>query len=324
MRKSLTLVAIAIAVFGRMPTANAYNADGHMQIADIAWSRLTPRAKDQIRRILLAGDPMYCPASDQDADVRDAFRSAATFPDDIKFNLAHHAMYAQILSDWTYRFYPRHVKPTERDTEASACRSWHFYDTPLFVPAGRTAPPARMSNALVALPYAQRHMRSLHRRGRDAAMQAWWLYWTEHLVGDLHQPLHCVSSYAAWPADDAGGNRFALTGAAKNLHAYWDDGIDHAWTADGVARGASEERIAAATARWEAEAGIQPSPASLRDGSPKHWVRDGARIAETTVYRGIEQRTKPDPTYKAAHIAVCKRLALLAGYRLAAFLNKAL
>jgi len=49
-----------------------------------------------------------------------------------------------------------------------------------------------------------------------------------HLVGDLHQPLHCVQRFATeTPLGDAGGNTFRIQNfeTATNLHALWDAGV---------------------------------------------------------------------------------------------------
>ena len=45
-----------------------------------------------------------------------------------------------------------------------------------------------------------------------------------HFVGDIHQPLHCVSRYTKnRPDGDRGGNEFKLPDTLyKNLHLLWD------------------------------------------------------------------------------------------------------
>jgi len=163
-------------------------------------------------------------------------------------------------------------------------------------------------------------------------MKAWWLYWVEHLVADLHQPLHCATSCRYDRDGDAGGNRFPLTLPSPrpggrggwNLHAYWDTGIGNAWDAAGIVGGTPEERVCAATERWTTDPSLQPSAAALREGRPRRWVAEGARLAESVVYRGIQPGGAPDTAYRQAQADACKRLALLAGYRLAAYLNHAL
>jgi hypothetical protein len=49
-----------------------------------------------------------------------------------------------------------------------------------------------------------------------------------HYVGDVHQPLHCVSRVNKdYPAGDRGGNSFPLPThySDKELHAVWDSAI---------------------------------------------------------------------------------------------------
>ncbi len=54
------------------------------------------------------------------------------------------------------------------------------------------------------------------------------LVWLEHLVGDVHQPLHATSRFsAASPMGDRGGNSVVLCGnpckSKSELHAFWDN-----------------------------------------------------------------------------------------------------
>ena len=85
------------------------------------------------------------------------------------------------------------------------------------------------------------------------------LAWLLHLVGDVHQPLHCssrVTSEDPFPRGDRGGNTFALD-AGHNLHAYWDEILDRA-----VAPDPGEDSIAYATRMARRIERIYP-PASL-------------------------------------------------------------
>src|SRR5205823_1731854 len=52
------------------------------------------------------------------------------------------------------------------------------------------------------------------------------LVWLEHLVGDVHQPLHAATRVNSSDADgDHGGNLVKLCAAPcrRELHAFWDD-----------------------------------------------------------------------------------------------------
>src|SRR4051812_20458499 len=56
--------------------------------------------------------------------------------------------------------------------------------------------------------------------------QATHLRYLLHFVGDLQQPLHCVTAMSSSsPNGDAGGNGFTFAGGSwGNMHALWDDG----------------------------------------------------------------------------------------------------
>ena len=188
-------------------------------------------------------------------------------------------------------------------------------------------PPERPSNALVALTDARRQLSVLEALPRpDRYSECWWLYWVEHLTGDLHQPLHCATSYQSDPQGDAGGNRFGLgipnperRGKMLSLHAYWDGGIERAVQRE-QARGLSD-RVEAVTRRWMNDSALAPPRQAVHDLSTGDWIKAGAGLAETDVYNGIQAGGVPSAAYESRQAAVCKRQAILAGERLAAVLN---
>jgi hypothetical protein len=309
--------------------ANAWDAPGHQQVADIAWSLLKPETKKSIRAILQAGDPAYAPADWTEEAGRTAFRRAAVFPDRIKSDRA--TAYESIIPEMNRKWQPD-VTPDSPDREAHLCKTWHYYDQPIHV---HGEPPAlKPSSALVALPFAIEQLRALRSSpgAEDRKLQAWWLYWVEHLTGDLHQPLHCTSNCDVIAAGDAGGNLFHIRlrddhggFQSKTLHSYWDEGIDHAagrhirYDADLPAADAE-----AITRLWLSDPALQPSDSDLKDLDVSHWIKSEAALAEQVVYTGVSEGTEPAPAYVAAQTALCKRAAVLAGRRLAAILEAAL
>src|SRR3569623_924267 len=105
----------------------AWDAAGHMQVADIAWSKLTPKAKCEVTAILMQGDPKFRPASDKEADVRDAFRHAAVYPDVIKGDRT--TQYEDIIPKMNALFFVL-SKPDPKG-EFILCKTWHYYDAPI-------------------------------------------------------------------------------------------------------------------------------------------------------------------------------------------------
>jgi hypothetical protein len=312
--KAVTSIAFASLVLAFWPRAAcAWDSPGHEQIADIAWTMLDSKTKTEIEVILKHGDPKFAPADGTGEANRDAFRLASTFPDYIKFN--HDTIYESLIGPMN-----EHWPQQPGDPEGVRCKTWHYFDTPIRYHGQK--PGVRPSNALVALPYAIQQLKNLERSpAPDRQAQAWWLYWIEHLVGDLHQPLHCVTSYEFGPDGDAGGNKFPIQDVSKRLHAYWDEGIDHA-ALDDHGSDESPAGIEHLTAAWLGDHALRPSKSASTDLNPADWVKAGAKLADTVVYTGINRNEAPSSTYRQAQTRLCRLQAILAGYRLAAVLNK--
>ena len=322
MKRNLTLALVVVAMCLLPGVAHAWFDRGHEQIADIAWTRLSPHAKREVAAMLQAGDPKFRPRDKSALAVRHAFDLAATFPDDIKTDT--HTLYEPLIGPMNRRFQPG-LDTNTADREAVRCKTWHYYDTPIRYRG--TRPTVRPSNALAALGDARRQLAALELVPRpDRERECWWLYWVEHLTGDLHQPLHCATSYQTGPEGDAGGNRFGLgipnperPGKMLSLHAYWDGGIERA--VQGKKTQGSPETIEEVTRRWVNDGAVTPARGAVRDLDVQDWIAAGAKLAAAAVYSGIQEGGVPSPAYRARQARVCERQAVLAGERLAALLN---
>jgi hypothetical protein len=297
----------------------AWDDAGHRQVADVAWTRLNARARQEIGAILAAGDARFRPAGAAEADMREAFRKAATFPDAIKFTKT--TAYEGMIDAMNRLFFVT-KPPDPADSEDTRCKTWHYYDEPIRDPA---AHPPKESNALMAMARARYELGALEGMpAPDRKMQCWWLYWIVHIAGDLHQPLHCVSNYESSPQGDAGGNLFMIkdpnTGRSARLHGYWDGGITRAIARD-KQQGLSAT-VEEVTKRWAVD--YAPSTADAGDLDVLSWIDAGAEMADALVYTGIEKQAQPTQGYTELQLALCRRQAVLGGARLAAILNELL
>lgn len=313
---SLSVVSLAQGAF-------AWSPPGHEQIADIAWTRLNERAKREVAAILAAGDPKFRPNRAGETGLRRAFRRAATFPDVIKGDTStqYEATIVTLNDLWSPR-----TDPLVGEREKLRCKTWHYYDTPIRFSG--TEPRVARSNALAALTHARgeltRHQQS---RSPNRRLQCWWLYWITHVVGDLHQPLHCAEDFKFHSDGDEGGNLFLLKRSASGgqkprLHGYWDGGIDRAKQMGrevGLSAGVEE-----VTRRWTEDRGLAPGTSAVENLDVASWIRNGAVLAEARVYMNIEPDTAPSSEYVNGHVDLCKRQAVLAGFRLAQLLNESL
>ena len=315
---SLRSVVCFVGLCGLVSAGSAWWPKGHEQVADIAWTRLSESTKKEVALVLKAGEPEFRPASDSEPDVRAAFRKAATCSDWVKDH--KEGIFEEWIQTWNAKFQPGY-DPTDTNREAHRCKRWHYFDVPVRFKGEK--PGVEGSNALVAMTAGRYELTALKSQDpKDRKSQCWWLYWMTHIVGDLHQPLHCVSDHTHEEAGDAGGNLFKLgigypdnPDRMMNLHALWDSGIELAIAAESWDKPGPE----AVTERWMAA--YAPSESDLGNMDVAQWIAHGSKLALSSVYEGLDRGGKPSEDYKVRQLDLCRRQAVLAGLRLAKEIN---
>jgi hypothetical protein len=303
-------------VFAVAPVlAFGWGNDGHIQVADIAWTKLTPTAQAKIAKILAAGEPTFRPL---DGNIRDAFGKSATFCDYMKGKT--NTIFEDIIPGMNTKF-EAGIEGT--GNEGVRCKTWHYYDIPIKF-TGKE-PQVRPSNAYVALNYAVDSLSELQKNPNgDLRMQCWWLYWINHVVGDLHQPLHCCSAHDVHEEGDDGGNKFMIKSPDQDrkvrLHGFWDGAIGRAIGAEREA--GLSPNVIDVTTRWTSDPALQPEKTQITNLNVMDWLKSGAKLAEASVYMGIKEEEQPNAKYVNEQIKLCKKQAVLSGYRLATMLNK--
>lgn len=311
--RSLGLLAASTAMLLSLAQpALAWNATGHRLIAAIAYDRLTPKARARVDA-LIRQHPDYekilcrdAPA-DPAARARAAFIAASVWPDQIK---GDPRFYDETRSNAS----PTQLLPGFPDMARHTI--WHYYDTP-YAPdgaePGHQNPPHALSELNRILPLIGS---KADVPPTSASNPAYLLPWLEHLEGDVHQPLHCISRFLkSQPKGDAGGN-FVYIGT-RNLHSLWD-GAAGQDTSDGYI----SQYIAEATA-------AHPAPRHL-EKKPEKWIAEGFKLAVSDVYTfGLETGSRDHPLplppgYEANAAKVAQQRIAIAGYRLAAVLNEKL
>ena len=113
------------------------------------------------------------------------------------------------------------------------------------------------------------------------------LKWLVHLVGDLHQPLHCAERRDSEGNPDLGGNRrkvyFLGETVQSNLHEVWDTkllvhGINASELNDAVLHDYAAQLNSRTT---------QAHAASWGKGNAKAWALESHRAAVEHVYAGV-------------------------------------
>lgn len=204
---------------------------------------------------------------------------------------------------------------------------WHYRDTFFREDGKKTDLKPDEENAVWAL---EKFTKVLGDKSAADADRAQALRFVLHIVGDLHQPLHCVARVTEEnPKGDRGGNDFRVLAPEnmeprpRNLHFFWD-------MAGGlftkVERPMSPEGQAVVS-KWadEAETAFPLSRhrETARNLNFDHWTEEGLQLCKKQVY-ALTPGTVPTPEYQAACQKTAKERIALAGYRLANLLNKLL
>jgi hypothetical protein len=309
MNMKIALAAVALAL-GPVPAALAWDSHGHMMVAEIAWRHLTPAAKGRVG-VLLKLNPNYATwtagVAAGDAD-HIAFVIAATWPDEIK-------------GDPNYTFDGEHPsgQPTDGQNIGYADklqhRYWHFIDTPFSTDGTALVQPVA--------PNAQTQIEAFTSAIASNAsddIKSYDLVWLEHLVGDVHQPLHATSRFSSgMAAGDQGGNLVTLqaSGSAK-LHAFWDDVL-------GSEPLTTPPATIAAQAIPQADALPAPPAAKAAITDDAVWIKESFKAAKQYAYASpIGNGAGPytlSTTYKTHAKKQARIRVELAGVRLANLIN---
>lgn len=301
MRRLYVALALTLAF---VPQAFAWNHFGHMVVAAAAYEKLTPAAKAHIKQLLQLNPDYKQWVSEGGGDTDQvAFIVAATWPDEIKFESGYR-------NDGEH---PKDAAAAAQNTGYSdhlQHRYWHFVDEP-FSPDHTPLIQPESPNALTQIVTFRKALSS--DAGND--VKSYDLVWLEHLVGDVHQPLHATSRFtSAQPKGDEGGNNVSLCDKPRcreELHAAWDDILGTSKKADDAIK--YLKRL--------------PSPDSRAVGNdnPEAWIKESFALAQSKVYVSpIGEGPGPyklDAAYRAQARDVAQQQVALAGARLAKLLN---
>lgn len=298
-----------------LSNAAAWEDEGHMQVAAVAYYRLTPDVRAKVDALIKL-NPFYDGwtagwPSGQIAEF--AFVRAATWPDDIKSpglgytDVGDKATAPDAGRNIGYQDFLMH-------------KYWHFAGdgfstdgTPVVRPD-----PVNVLTQIKALTAGLSPA-----SGLPDGVRSYDLVWLVHMVGDVHQPLHAAGRFSqAYPGGDQGGNKEAAipaNGMTTNLHAYWD----------GLLGVYATPQIAIADALVNPATKLpDPDPTLASVADPAAWVAEGKTLAQDFVYaEPVRSGARPymlDRQYETNARMIARQRAALAGARLANLINEAL
>jgi hypothetical protein len=291
--------------------AFAWGNRGHYVVAQIASQRLgeiSASARSRLDDVLthLKWDDLI-PSQKKQAD--DTFALFAADP-----------AIARLMVATTL---PDRIRASNRARHVDDPRDgWHFVDWP--INAGFTGPDPTGETALTAIAGLVPKLKAGEGTPEEQAINLSFLI---HVVGDLHQPLHCSTRYTdaiQFPGGmttdekhgDRGGNEFPITKVKNpvdgrkidNLHAYWDLLPDL-----NAPKLTIPELASGITSQWP------PSKltADLAETDVEAWSKSGRDDAAAKVYTKKILKTGDTSSYGTSAWKLAKKRLALAGYRLA-------
>ncbi len=194
---------------------------------------------------------------------------------------------------------------------------WHYIDIPYSSDQSPTKMSIDTDNALWALGQLDSILLSPRVKPSERARFTSLLI---HIVGDLHQPLHCISrANAALPEGDSGGNLFFVLDPNSNhqritLHALWDSNL-------GLFNTLNDERIGVMAHDLMSRYPKESFTAEELNAPPSTWAQEGYQLAIDWVYRTAEEEI-PSAYYQKKSRELINQRITLAGYRLALLVQK--
>eukprot|EP00239_Pterosperma_sp_CCMP1384_P000533 CAMPEP_0197852656 /NCGR_PEP_ID=MMETSP1438-20131217/21161_1 /TAXON_ID=1461541 /ORGANISM="Pterosperma sp., Strain CCMP1384" /LENGTH=424 /DNA_ID=CAMNT_0043466813 /DNA_START=125 /DNA_END=1399 /DNA_ORIENTATION=+ len=288
-----------------LQAANAWDCEGHMVVAAIARKELESQGNTY--------EPILTKLSTITGYLGDV-------SGDDSFDVVHSACWADTLSHHNF----------------TALDSWHYLNTvynpeSTYVPQSCALPENQETDAegypLNSAPWALSQMVKSALRPRDPetiedAMfeMSFAMRLLVHIVGDIHQPLHCIDRFShLFPNGDKGGNLVHVNSSIgeMNLHEFWDRGAGLLGDGTQSNLAISNDAVAALVDNITGEYPRDHVTGIALDNYTK-WAEESYDMAVHVSYYDITSNTATlSAKYEeAAKVIVKKRLAI-AGYRLA-------
>jgi hypothetical protein len=318
-RPACIVLAVAVLLPVSPRPAAAWSGPGHAAVAAIAYRQLPPEVRARCIEILRHHTDFPRWQSDYE-------KLATSLPPHLDLGL-----YLFIrASTWPDEIRRQGANPYDHP-------NWHFVDFAVQQSdlSATGAEPAPADDILHGIRESERVLAD---PGATAEAQAAHLSWLIHLVGDIHQPLHCatlVNATAYPPPDgDRGGNSFYIRPNLQviNLHAFWDQQL-------GSAQPPPPRQALNDAILLETEHGRASLPQLAAPSAPLAWSHEslGAAVRHAYQYQetvqgaprlirlpgsATQQDAPPLPAgYSKQSQQVARERIALAGYRLADLLR---
>ncbi len=306
------ILLLVMMTFGLAFPAQAWDEIGHKITAYIAWQRMMPDVRERVIKLLLA--------SPEDAQLSTFYASYGS-----RTLETRQREFFMLVATW-----PDIIRDRNFDTRNKkyAHSNWHYTDTLWKIENGKVVELPAAAEGGIAI----EKLIEFDKLERDPsvpdAQKAIAIAWLEHLIGDIHQPLHASGRVTDLePKGDQGANLFLLTpkdtprDKQENLHWFWDsiivrnlpnskDECDADYI-DPIAKDIMKKYP------------FTEMQARLDLGDFDGWRKESFEIASTKVFPAELKRFEtPSDKYKKEALKISEERLALAGYRMGELFNQ--
>jgi hypothetical protein len=292
-------------------SAYGWDETGHKITAYIAWQRMTPDVREKVIKILLAAS--------EDSQI-------ATFylPYGSRSEAERKREFFMLMATWADIIRDRNFETRYKKYHHG---TWHYSDMFWKTVDGKVEIMKAPDEGGLALAKII-EFEKLERSNANDAQKAVGIAWLEHLIGDIHQPLHASGRVTETePKGDQGGNLFLLTpkdtprDKQENLHWFWDSIVGRNMPNNKDQCDADYiDPIAAKILKKYPYAKMQ---GRLALANPEEWKKESFEIASTKVFpNDLKRNETPSAKYKKEALNIAEERLALAGYRMGELFNQ--
>ena len=293
------------------PFTFGWDDTGHRTTAFIAWQQMTPAARESVIRILRSAP--------EDSHISAYYMTGPDSEENEKLE------YFMFIATWADVVRERALEVRNKKEHHS---NWHYDDTFWKQVNDKVEVLPNSEEGGVAINRLMDFDKVIRNTSASDKDKAVAIAWIEHLIGDIHQPLHTSARVTdREPKGDQGGNLFLLTpeGTPRekqmNLHWFWDSIVSRTVAIEGDE--CDREYVANVARKIMKKYPAASFGTALKPGAFEDWRKESFALNPTDVFSpDLVRFQMPSEKYKKRAFQLAERQLALAGYRLADTLNR--
>lgn len=310
------LLFASILLLTSFPVA-AWDEVGHKITAYIAWQRMTPATRERVIKILREAP--------EDSQLATFYASNGYVGAGVRGEESRHRAFFMMSAYWADIVRDREFPVRQRKYHHS---NWHYSDRFWTLRDGKIEYLPAPDDGGLGLAKVIEFDKVISSSAPDAE-KAIAIAWLEHLIGDLHQPLHTSARVTGTePKGDQGGNLFSLTPKGtprdkqENLHWFWDSIVMR--NIPNSENGCEAEYIDPLAEKFMKKHPYEKMRARLLPGRYEEWVTESLKLAQEDVFSpDLKRWEMPSTDYKKKALKIAEEQLALAGYRMGDLFNQA-